>query len=244
MRTVRQSTYTLRLEYAPQVAGDLPIKDEDILPNWSREFTVLGRNTLEQLSDIIMGMLGWDQDHLYEFRIADRVYAHMVFFGENDLFVDSKNPCVSCDIRIGLLGFSAGDVFTYIFDFGDYHTFRIMVLDIRAESVVQIVPALISYQGKNIIQYPGTMRKAEARVVENRPPTMAAPEPSRDPHRIRFVRGPDRKTLEEWRKSNDKKLWQKAVTILDNRNSSPETIASKIERSVYHVRNWIKVFNR
>ena len=236
-------TYTLRLEYAPKVAGDMQIKDEEIRRNWWREFTVAGKATLEQLSEVIMRMLGWDQEHLYEFRIADRVYAHMVFLDEDDLFVESNNQCISCDVNIQLLGVSAGDIFTYIFDFGDYRTFRITVLDIRAGSA-QNVTALISYKGKDIVQYAGAMGKAEARVFEKRPPTAAAPEPSRAPLRIRFVRGLDRKTLEEWRQSNDKKLWQKAVTILDNRHSSPEVIASKIERPVYQVQKWIKAFNR
>jgi transposase len=238
------SVYTLRLEYAPEVAGDLPIKEEDILANWSREFTVSGKNTLEQLSETILSILGWDRDHLYEFRIADRVYVQMVSPGEDDLFVDSMSPCVSCDIPIRLVGLSVADIFAYIFDFGDYRTFRITVLGIQAAPDTPSVPALLSYRGKNIIQYRGTMRKHEAREFEARPPTVEPPDPPRAHWRIRFIRGPDRKLLEEWRASNDKKLWQKAATILDNRNLSPEAIASKIERPVYHVQNWIRAFNR
>ena len=98
------NTYTLRIEHATHPtleidvssAADNPtylaptnfsITEADIQPNWSREFTVLGRHTLEQLNEIILHVLGWDGNHLYEFRIADRVYAHMVFLGEDDLFV-------------------------------------------------------------------------------------------------------------------------------------------------------------
>jgi len=238
------SVYTLRLEYAPEVAGDLPIKEEDILVSWSREFTVSGKNTLEQLSETILTILGWDRDHLFEFRIADRVYVQMVSPGEDDLFVDSPNPCVSCDIPIRLVGLSVADIFAYIFDFGDYHTFRITVLDIQSAPDAPFVPALLSYRGKNIIQYRGTMKRDAAREFEARPPAVEAPDPPRAHWRIRFIRGPDRVRLEEWRGSNDKKLWQKAVTILDNRNLSPEAIASKIERPVTHVQNWIKAFNR
>jgi transposase len=238
------STYTLRLEYAPEVAGDLPTTDDIILPNWSRDFSVSGKYTLEQLSEIMLGILGWDQDHLYEFRIVDRVHIHMVFLGEDDLFVDTKHPCVSCDIPIRLLGLSVADVFSYIFDFGDYHTFRITVLDIQAVSNVRPAPALLSYRGKNIIQYPGTMRKAEARAFERRPPTIEAPEPSRSPSRIRFIRGDDGRVLKDWRASNNKKLWQKAVAILESRNLSLENIAAKIERPEGDVQKWIKAFNR
>lgn len=238
------STYTLRIEYAPEHDGQLPIKDEDILVNWWREFTVSGKNTLEQLSETILSILGWDRDHLYEFKIADRAYVHMVFLGEDDLFVDSKNPCVSCDIPIRLLSLSVTDVFAYTFDFGDYHTFRIRVIDIQPAADAQPVPILLSYRGENIIQYQGTMRKTEARAFKDRTPTVQAPEPARAPWRIRFIRGPDGKALQEWRASNNKRLWQKAVTILDNRSLSPETIAGKIERPVYQVQNWIKAFNR
>ena len=48
---------------------------------------------------------------------------------------------VSCDIPIRLLGLSVADVFAYIFDFGDYHTFRITVLDIQSAANAQFEPA-------------------------------------------------------------------------------------------------------
>ena len=142
------STYTMRIEHVTpptlesdvSSAADKPyylgptnpsIAEADIQSNWSREFTVLGRHTLEQLSEIILHVLGWDREHLYEFRIAGRVYAHMVFLEEDDLFVEAERPCVSCDIPIRRLGLSAGDIFAYIYDFGVCHTFRVMVLDLR-----------------------------------------------------------------------------------------------------------------
>lgn len=122
------NTFTLRIEYAPgptmdidlSSAADKPtylassnfsITKADIQPNWSREFAVLGRHTLEQLNEIILHILGWDRNHLYEFRIADRVYAHLVSLEEDDLFVDAEKPCVSCHIPIRRLGLSGGDIF-------------------------------------------------------------------------------------------------------------------------------------
>src|SRR5207247_3721435 len=131
------ATYTLRIDYAPDAAGDLPISYRDLLPNWSREFTVSGKTTLEQLSGIILDILDWDPNHLYEFRIHNRIFAHMIFLSEDDLFVDAQNPCVSCDIPIRLLGLAASDTFAYIFDYGDYHTFRITVLDVRSSAGIQ-----------------------------------------------------------------------------------------------------------
>ena len=169
------STYSLRIEYAPDSSGDLPISDRDLVPNWSREFAVSGNTTLEQLSEVILDILDWDSLHLYEFRIRNHVYAHMVFLSEDDLFVDAQNPCVSCDIPIRLLGLAASDTFAYIFDYGDYHTFRITVLDVRSADM-QSTPTLLAHTGRNIIQYPGTLPKAAARAFENRLPSVKRPE--------------------------------------------------------------------
>ena len=181
------STYTLRIERTVHptsriavvsasggqtylASANPPIAEMNVQPHWSREFTVLGRHTLEQLNEIILHILGWKRDHLYEFRFADRVHAHLVFLDEDTLFVDDENPCASCDIPIRHLGISTGDVFAYIFDFGDYHNFRITVRDIRPTRIAEIVPALLFAQGKNIIQHPDSMRPSEARVFRNRPP--------------------------------------------------------------------------
>lgn len=223
---------------------NLTIKEADIQPNWSRDFTILGRHTLEQLNDTILHILGWDRDHLYEFHIADRVYAHLIFLEENDLFVEAEKPCVSCDIPIRHVGISVGDIFAYIFDFGDYHRFRVTVLDVRPAQTAEIVPALLFCRGKNIIQHPATMGKAGARAFRNRAPTVVAPQPARDRYRIRYIRDKDESVLREWRASNNKTHWQKAVTILENRTLSPENISAKIERTEDNVEKWIQAFNR
>jgi transposase len=238
------NTYTLRLQYAPETTCYLPVKDEDLLPNWSREFTVSGKYTLEQLNKIILDLLDWDRCHLYEFRIAEQFYVHMVFWEEDDLFVDSQNPCVSCDIPIEFLGLSVADVFLYMYDFGDCRTFQITVTDIQPSVQTRFIPSLISCQGNNIIQYPGTMSENDARAFEIRPPTVNSPGPARSGRRVRFIRDADKTTIEKWRTSNNKKLWQKAVALLENRNISQEDIANKIEQPISHVFKWIKIFNR
>jgi transposase len=254
-------TYTLRIEHimhpTPQISvasasgkpsylasANPSITEMNIRPNWSREFTVLERYTLEQLSEIILHILGWERDHLFEFRFADRVCAHLVYLEEDELFVDAENQCTSCDIPLRHLGISAGDVFAYIFDFGNYHSFRVTVRDIRPTRIGEIVPALLCFQGKNILQYPGSMRQSGARLFRNRPPAVIPPQPARDRHRIRFIRAKDGSVLREWRASNNKKQWQKAVAILESRNLSPKNIAAKIERSENDVEKWIKAFNR
>jgi transposase len=255
------STYTLRIEHAnlpnldikfrngsgrPSffVSGKYSIADKDVQPNWSRDFTVPGKYTLEQLSDIILCLLGWDRHHLYEFRIADRVYANLVSWDEDSVFVEVDYSCVSCDIRVRSVGFSVGDIFTYIFDFADYHVFRLTVLSIQPEPVGKVVPALIAYRGKNIIQYPGVLSKTEALAFRDRLPEIVTPAPIRNRCVIRFIRDKDASVLRKWRSSNDKRNWQKAVAILESRNQSIKGIATKIERSEDHVRSWIQAFNR
>ena len=118
------------------------------------------------------------------------------------------------------------------------------MLDIRPATTTEAVPALLSYRGKNIVQYPGFMGKAEARTFRNRTPRVVVPEPAHDRFRIRFIRDTDGSVLREWRASNDKTHWQKAVTILESRNLSLENIAKKIEQTEGNVERWIKAFNR
>jgi transposase len=60
--------------------------------------------------------------------------------------------------------------------------------------------------------------------------------------RIDFISDEDRGLLTEWRRSKDKNLWQKAVTVLENSNLSPEDIAKKVERPLSCIRQWIKAF--
>jgi transposase len=217
-----------------------PPEPTDLVTDWNRDFEISDKTTLEQLSSTILQILDWDRAHLYEFRIGDRVH---VDFGEDDQFVDAIAPCVSCDVPMHLLGLAPNDNFIFLFDFGDCHTFRITVLDIQPLPTGKKVPALLSYKGKNIIQYPGTMSKAEARAFEHKPPALGHLESRRYKWRIRFVRAVDREILTEWRNSNNKKRWQKAVSILENWDLLPEDIAKKVERPLSDIRMWINAFN-
>src|SRR5215831_5584659 len=107
------SSYTLRIEHTRRpniskssgkssfvVPVNFSIDAKDVRPNWSRDFSIPGKYTLEQLFEIILSLLGWDRNHLYEFRIANFVYANLVLLEEDDCVVDVEYPCVSCDIRI------------------------------------------------------------------------------------------------------------------------------------------------
>jgi len=122
---------TFRLEYFPDQIGALP--DGDSLPtplkSWDRVFAISDRLTLEQFASVLIDLLDWDEDHLYEFHIADIVYVHMGDPECSDFFVvDAVNPCVSCAIRLHYLNLSPSTTFDFVFDFGRCHLFRLTLL--------------------------------------------------------------------------------------------------------------------
>jgi transposase len=215
-----------------------------IRPNWSREFTVLGRHTLEQLSEIILQLLGWNRNHLYEFRIAERVYAHIVFLGEDALFVEAETTCVSCDIPIRCSAFRSEKVLrTYsISATTTVFVSRSWTFGLRGppklfrpyfagmERTLSSTPALWA---KLKLGRSGTDCPRSSRL--HRPVIGSA---------FRFILDKDGSVLRKWRASNNKTHWQKAVTILESRNLSPKDIATKIERAKGKVEKWIQAFNR
>jgi hypothetical protein len=177
-RHLPRSAHTLRLERSirPALQVDANAADNErsfpvpadpsfvqacVQPNWSREFTIPGKYSLEQLSEIILHLLGWAQRPLYQFLIANRVHAHLVSWDADDFCIAAKTPCLSCDIPIRLLDLTIGSMIVCIFDFTNCPFFRITVLGIRTETA-KVIPTLLSYRGKNIIKDPGTMCKAES----------------------------------------------------------------------------------
>jgi hypothetical protein len=182
------SSYTLRLEHTRHQRLDINIRKssekpsfvlpanlridaKDVRPNWSRDFSIPGKYTLEQLCDIILSLLGWERNHRYKFQIANCVYANLVLLEEDDFIVDIDYPCVSCDIALKDVGLTIGDNFTLIFDFAAHHVFQLTVLDIRPASLApKIMPSLISCRGTNIVQYPGIVSKSQKQTFKNRIP--------------------------------------------------------------------------
>jgi transposase len=229
----------LRIQYR----GKCPKDPEFVLPNWYRDFEIEDKITLEQLATIILEILGWSEDHLYEFNIKHCQYVN---FGNNgDYIVDAKKPCISCAIPMHLIDLKRGDPFEFIFDFGELHTFCLAVVGIYSFTASpSSIPRVLSHRGKNILQYPWVLSRHAARAARNRQPTVGHLGPPRDRWRIRFLRQEDRRQLVEWRESNDKRFWQKAVTVLENRSLIPEDIAKKIELPVDVIRDWITTYNR
>jgi len=231
----------LRIQYR----GKCPKAPEFVLPNWYRDFEIEDKITLEQLATMVLEILGWTEDHLYEFKIKNCCYVN---FGNDDDFddyiVDAKEPCVSCAIPMHLIDFNRGDSFEFMFDFGELHTFRLTVVAKYPVTLKRSsIPRVLSWRGKNIPQYPGVLSRQAARAARSQQPTVGDPGRPKDRWRIRFVRQEDKRQLVEWRESNDKRLWQKAVTVLENRSLIPEEIAKKVELPVDDIRDWITTYN-
>ncbi len=238
------NSFVICLEYCRRNVIDLrlPLDRCHLCKGWRRTFEVSDLMTLEQLASSILGLLGWKEDHLYEFRIGEKIYA---FLGDDEYIVDTPYviPCVSCSIPLRHVGLSQGDSFLFLFDFGDHHLFSLQVLEIKSYSLQEPLPVLLSYHGKNLMQYPWMLSKVAAKAFCDKPPSFKQANHVRDPWRIRFVKGEDLDTLKAWRKSKDKRLWEKAVTVLDNRIMSPEVTAKKIERPVHIIYRWITSYN-
>ncbi|MBN1569640.1 MAG: IS630 family transposase [Acidobacteria bacterium] len=236
---------TFRLEYFPDQIGSFPdVPRPAPLNNWNRVFEVSDKITLEQFATVIVDLLGWEEDHLYEFHVGETVFVHMGNPDCSDYFVDAVNPCVSCAIRLHYLKLPPGVEFDFVFDFGRWHLFRLTLLMASPNHKERPLPSLISYRGKNLLQYGGPISRKERWLIEEKVPSLRPPPPSTNTSSvIRFVRAEDHATLLKWRASNDKTLWEKAVTVLENRNLSLEKISEKIERPVNIIQQWTMAFN-
>lgn len=62
--------------------------------------------------------------------------------------------------------------------------------------------------------------------------------------KIKTVPAADAQQLQRWRQSSNKRLWERAVTILDGCNSTLEEICAKTERSPRTICRWIRLYNK
>ena len=62
--------------------------------------------------------------------------------------------------------------------------------------------------------------------------------------RIKIIANNDLKVLDQWRKSSDRRKWEKAVVVFESQKGlSIKEIANKIDRSIDRVRDWIQGYN-
>ena len=150
----------LRIQYR----GQCPRDPEFLHPNWYRDFEIADKTTLEQLAAIILEILGWSEDHLYEFKIKNCCYVN--FGNDDDYIVDAKEPCVSCAIPMHLIDLTRGDSFEFIFDFGELYTFRLAVIAIGFLSkICGLIPVPGAFRACDTRPFPSHQRYESQTIV-------------------------------------------------------------------------------
>jgi hypothetical protein len=114
----------------------IKIELRDIKPKIWRRVDVPLSTTLMGLHDIIQVAMGWNDSHLFEFQIGDKVYSEP--YSDDELY--ERKIFKAKGIRLKSLVDRGVKQFIYIYDLGDYWRH-----DITIESV---------YDGKEEVEYP------------------------------------------------------------------------------------------
>jgi hypothetical protein len=114
----------------------IKIELRDIKPKIWRLVDVPLSTTLMGLHDIIQVAMGWNDSHLFEFQIGDKVYSEP--YSDDELY--ERKIFKAKGIRLKSLVDRGVEQFIYIYDLGDYWRH-----DITIESV---------YDGKEEVEYP------------------------------------------------------------------------------------------
>ncbi|MBR1623000.1 MAG: hypothetical protein IJ675_03730, partial [Pseudobutyrivibrio sp.] len=102
-----------------------------------------GSATLDDLADLILESVGFDDDHLYDFEIDGEYYERMP---------SDFDPCEKSNVKIYSTSLKKGTKFFFNFDYGDCWRFEIKVAKVIDESG-NIKPEIIESTG-TVEQYP------------------------------------------------------------------------------------------
>jgi len=132
-------------------------------PVW-REVEILGKQTFEDLADIIIDSMDWDNDHMHGFEFfgynkkPDPLHtgSSIAFFAPG--WEDDPHPTFkSNEIHICDIDYIKQPKLGFIFDFGDGHRFVIEfkgIRDINKKEKVKNLPCLLDQRGIAPDQYP------------------------------------------------------------------------------------------
>ncbi len=118
------------------------------LRNCSRTIVVSSEHTLEELHEAIQDAFAFDRDHLYAFFTDGKPWSNAHIYAPEV----NEGP-FSDQVSIGDLELFCGQLFLYIFDFGDEWKFKIEVLDFNSEPGPP-TPVIRERKGKSPEQYP------------------------------------------------------------------------------------------
>ena len=252
MKTLKDENSCLRYQVSIEYLGQGHKNNAAPLEGWFREIQIVGNMTLNGLNDCIQHVLGWNNTHCYIFTVHEKHYAYL---GEDDDFIVENvfaNHC-STKIPIYLLNLCENDCLIYYSDFGDDHFFLLTVFGIEIAKESRH-PRVTGARGNDLFQYesPDYDEEAPCSRAENAEldvdeidATLSNALTIRkyDVLTVDFLVGKDKDILEQWRRSKDKRKWEIAVTILDNRSMLIGLISNKIERPISRIQEWILDFN-
>jgi transposase len=254
LKTLKEENSCLRYKFRIEYLGQGHTNSPAPIEGWFREIQIDGDMTLNGLNDCIQHVLGWDNTHCYIFTVHGKHYAYLC--EEDDFTVEDvfENHC-STKIPLYLLRLCENDRVIYNSDFGDNHFFPLTVSAIESANESEF-PMVTGARGKNLFQYephhyetdeeaPWSRSENAEFDVDKVNATLATALAIKryDIWTIDFIVRKDKETLEQWRKSKDRRKWEIAVTILDNRSMSKDLISNKIERPIKKVQEWIQGFN-
>ena len=118
-----------------------------------RKIELKATDTLEDLHDAIQDAIEWDNDHLYSF-FMDNKFSKGDFDAEYTRPYEPEGRNTADKAKVGMFGFSKGQKFAYLFDFGDNHRFEIEVVDFGTVDKSKDYPVVFESKGKAPEQYP------------------------------------------------------------------------------------------
>ena len=113
-----------------------------------RRIAISGTHNFELLSDAILEAFNFDHDHLYQFDYSNR---KGLTFSVNAPQVDEVP--FTTEVQVGSLGLNPGESMDYIFDFGDYWKFTIILETVESDNNVISKPAILESHGEAPEQY-------------------------------------------------------------------------------------------
>ncbi|MDX2444792.1 MAG: IS630 family transposase [Bacteroidales bacterium] len=224
---------------------------------WYRIFEVPGEINLLQFHKISIEVLRWGIYFYWEpfvFTIGDVDYAEIG--SEEPLIIDnfSNRKLLSCEVFLSniLIKEKTNIIFTYklgsysVFRHGIFPEIELICLGISQHCTNEHLPRIIRFRGYDLCPYTNTFDKnhwADTTLPKKIDYFYRADTCRKPLDKVRFVLKEDAATLRGWRIKDDRRRWERAVVILENRNLTVAQIATKIERPHSRIREWIYSFN-
>ncbi len=120
------------------------------LPEVWRDVELAEDNTLEDLHLLIQQSYHWQDDHPYSFFLSGKAWDQESEIGSPW----SEARLHTHQVQMGQMELEEGQVFLYLFDYGDQHEFDVTVLRINPVAPKGQYPRVLEYHGKAPPQYP------------------------------------------------------------------------------------------